>query len=285
LRLSEAGEVGLLRELERLRLVSGLDAEGAVLGGGRVATVDVLAEGVHFRLDWTSIRDLGFKAAAVNLSDLAAMGATPDGLLVGVGAPAEAELEDVVELYEGLNEAGVPVVGGDTTRTPSWFVSVTAFGTSARVPGRAGAVPGDALVVTGPLGGSAAGRYVLEHGVEGLDELVEAHRRPPLRLEEGMALAQVAHAMVDLSDGIGSDAARIAERSGCKVVLDVDAIPKAPRIEEVAGLPFWTLGEDYELLAALPPEDAAASGFPVVGRIEEGDGVEPDLPGWDSFGA
>ena len=285
MRLSEAGEVGLLRELERLQLVSGLDAEGAVLSGGRVATVDVLADGVHFRLDWTSFRDLGFKAAAVNLSDLAAMGAASEGLLVGVGVPAEAELEDVVELYEGLNDAGVPVVGGDTTRTPSWFVSVTAFGTSARVPGRAGAVPGDALVVTGPLGGSAAGRYVLEHGVEGLDELVEAHRRPPLRLEEGMALAQVAHAMVDLSDGIGSDAGRIAERSGCKVVLDVDAIPKAPRIEEVAGLPFWTLGEDYELLAALPPEDAAASGFPVVGRIEEGAGVEPDLPGWDSFGA
>jgi thiamine-monophosphate kinase len=283
LRLSEAGEVGLLRELERLQLVSGQDAEGAVMGDGRVATSDVLAEGVHFRLDWTSFRDLGFKAAAVNLSDLAAMGAAAEGLLVGIGAPAEAELENVVEFYEGLNEAGVPVVGGDTTRTSSWFVSVTAFGTSARVPGRAGAVPGDALVVTGPLGGSAAGRYVLEHGVEGLDELVEAHRRPPLRLEEGMALAQVAHAMVDLSDGIGSDAGRIAERSGCKVVLDVDAIPKAPRIEEVAGLPFWTLGEDYELLAALTPEDAAASGFTIVGRVEEGSGVEPDLPGWDSF--
>jgi thiamine-monophosphate kinase len=283
LRLSEAGEVGLLRELERLQLVSGQDAEGAVIGDGRVATSDVLAEGVHFRLDWTSFRDLGFKAAAVNLSDLAAMGAAAEGLLVGIGAPAEAELENVVEFYEGLNEAGVPVVGGDTTRTSSWFVSVTAFGTSARVPGRAGAVPGDALVVTGPLGGSAAGRYVLEHGVEGLDELVEAHRRPPLRLEEGMALAQVAHAMVDLSDGIGSDAGRIAERSGCKVALDVDAIPKAPRIEEVAGLPFWTLGEDYELLAALTPEDAAASGFTIVGRVEEGSGVEPDLPGWDSF--
>ena len=98
-----------------------------------------------------------------------------------------------------------------------------------------------------------------------------------------MALAQVAHAMVDLSDGIGSDAGRIAERSGCKVVLDVDAIPKAPRIEEVAGLLFWGLGEDYELLAALTPEDAAASGFTIVGRVEEGSGVEPDLPGWDSF--
>jgi thiamine-monophosphate kinase len=283
LNLSEAGELGLLRELERRGLVSGQDTEGAILGGGRVATKDVLAEGVHFRLGWTSFRDLGYKAAAVNLSDLAAMGAEAEGLLVGLGAPGGAQVEQVVELYEGLGEAGVPVVGGDTTRTPSWFLSVTAFGTSERVPGRAGAVPGDALVATGRLGASAAGSYVLEHGLEGFDELVTAHRRPPLRLQEGKALAGVAHAMVDLSDGIGTDAGRIAERSGCKVVLDVEAIPKAALIDEVADLPFWTLGEDYELLAALAPEDAEASGFTVVGRIEEGSGVEPELPGWDSF--
>ena len=281
--LFEAGERGLLRELERLGLASGQDAEGAILGRNRVATMDVLAEGVHFRLDWTSFGDLGYKAAAVNLSDLAAMGAEPEGLLVGLGAPREAEVAQVIELYEGLNEAGVPVVGGDTTRTASWFVSVTAFGTSERVPGRAGAVPGDLLVVTGSLGGSAAGRYVLEHGLEGFDELVSAHRRPPVRLAEGKALGRVAHAMVDLSDGIGSDAARIAERSGCKVVLDAEAIPRAPRLDDVADLPFWTLGEDYELLAALAAEDAEASGFSVVGRIEQGSGVEPNLPGWDSF--
>jgi len=285
LKLSAAGELSLLRELEQRGLATGQDAEGAILYGGRVATVDVLAEGVHFRLDWTSFRDLGYKAAAVNLSDLAAMGAEAEGLLVGLGAPADAEVDQVVEVYEGLNEAGVPVIGGDTTRAPSWFLSVTAFGTSERVPGREGAVPGDVLVVTGPLGGSAAGYHVLEHGHEGFDELVEAHRRPPLRLEEGRALARVAHALVDLSDGIGSDAARIAERSGCKVVLDLEAIPHTPRIEEVADLPFWTLGEDYELLAALAPEDADASGFTVVGRVEEGSGVEPDSPGWDSLSA
>jgi len=281
--LFEAGELGLLRELERLGLASGQDAEGAILGGNRVATVDVLSEGVHFRLDWTSFGDLGYKAAAVNLSDLAAMGAEPEGLLVGLGAPGEAEVAQVIELYEGLNEAGVPVVGGDTTRTASWFVSVAALGTSERVPGRAGAVPGDLLAVTGPLGGSAAGRYVLEHGLEGFDELVSAHRRPPVRLAEGKALGRVAHAMVDLSDGIGSDAARIAERSGCKVVLDAETIPRPPRMDDVADLPLWTLGEDYELLAALAPEDAEASGFSVVGRIEQGSGVEPNLPGWDSF--
>jgi thiamine-monophosphate kinase len=90
--------------------------------------------------------------------------------------------------------------------------------------------------------------------------------------------------MIDLSDGIGRDAGRIAERSGCKLVLDVEKLPRAPRIEEVADLPFWTMGEDYELLAALGPEDAEASGSPIVGRVEEGSGVEPrDLPGWDSF--
>jgi len=285
LKLSAAGEPSLLRELERRGLATGQDAEGAILDGGRVATVDVLAEGVHFRLDWTSFRDLGYKAAAVNLSDLAAMGAEAEGLLVGLGAPADAEVDQVVELYEGLSEPGVPVIGGDTTRAPSWFLSVTAFGTSEHVPSRAGAVPGDVLVVTGPLGGSAAGRHVLEHGQKGFDDLVEAHRRPPLRLEEGRSLARVAHALIDLSDGIGSDAARIAERSGCKVVLDFEAIPHAPRIEEVADLPFWTLGEDYELLAALAPEDADATGFTVVGRIEKGSGVEPDLPGWDSLKA
>jgi thiamine-monophosphate kinase len=283
LRLSEAGEFGLLRELERRGLASGQDAEGAILAEGRVATVDVLAEGIHFRLDWTSFRDLGYKAAAVNLSDLAALGAEANGLLVALGAPAEAEMEQVVELYEGLNDAGVPVLGGDTARTPSWFLSVTAFGKSERVPGRAGARPGDVLVVTGSLGGSAAGRYVLENELDGFDGLIDVHRRPPLRLEEGKALARVANAMVDLSDGIGSDAGRIAERSGCKVVLDVEAIPRAARIDEVADLPFWSLGEDYELLAALAPEDAAASGFTVVGRVEVGSGVEPDLPGWDSF--
>jgi thiamine-monophosphate kinase len=285
LKLSAAGELALLRELERRGLATGQDAEGPILSGGRVATVDVLAEGIHFRLDWTSFRDLGYKCAAVNLSDLAAMGAQAEGLLVGLGAPADAEVEQVIELYEGLNETGVPVVGGDTTRSASWFLSVTAFGTSERVPGRAGAVPGDALVVTGPLGGPAAGHHVLEHGLDGFDELVEAHRRPPLRLEEGRVLARVAHALVDLSDGIGSEAARIAERSGCKVVLDVEAIPHVPRIDDVADLPFWTFGEDYELLAALAPEDAAASGFTVVGRVEEGSGVEPDLPGWDSLRA
>ena len=284
MRLSGLGEFGLLAELEQRGLLRGQDAEGAVLSGGVVVTQDTLVEGVHFRRKWTSWRDLGYKAAAVNLSDLAALGAEPEALLVSLALPAETEVSAVAELYDGLNEPGVPVAGGDTTRSDLLVLTVTAVGRSERVPGRAGARPGDVLVVTGPLGGAAAGLHALREGLPGFEELVERHRRPPLRLDEGRRLAQVAHALVDLSDGIASDATRIAERSKCRIVLEPDRIPRAARSDEVGDLPFWTLGEDYELLAALTPADAEALGFPVVGRCEEGAGVEPaELAGWDSF--
>ena len=283
MKLSELGEAGLLAELERRGLAGGLDLEGA-WDGERAVTQDVLVEGVHFRREWTSWRDLGYKAAAVNLSDLAAMGAEPEGLLVSLALRPDTSAGDVLELYEGLNEPGVPVVGGDTVAAPATFLGITALGRSGRVPGRAGARPGDALVVTGPLGGSAAGLYALENGLVGLDDLIRRHRRPPLRLEEGRWLAEVAHALVDLSDGILADAAKIAGRSGCRLVVDVERLPLVPGIAGLADLPFWTLGEDYELLAALSHQDAEASGFTVVGRCEEGSGVEPPGPGgWDAF--
>ena len=284
MRLSELGERGLLAELERRGLVGDLSREGVVLPEGRVVTQDVLVEGVHFRREWASWRDVGYKAAAVNLSDLAALGAEPESLLVALAIPPATQAEDVIELYEGFGEAGVPVAGGDTSAAESAIVTVTAVGTSARVPGRAGARPGDDLVVTGPLGGSAAGLHALERGLTGFDELVRTHLRPPFRLDAGRRLAPVAHALIDISDGIVADAGRIAERSGCKLVLDLDAVPKADGIKAVADLPFWTRGEDYELLAALAPDDARASGFPVIGRCEEGAGVEPADPGgWDAF--
>jgi thiamine-monophosphate kinase len=284
LRLSELGEFGLLAELERRGLSRGQDAEGAVLADGVVVTQDTLVEDAHFRREWISWQDLGYKAAAVNLSDLAAMGAEPEALLVALALPPGSDAEAVAELYAGLNEPGVPVLGGDTTRAERLVLTVTAVGRSERVPGRSGARPGDVLVVTGPLGGAAAGLQALREGLAGFDDLVARWRRPPIRLDEGRRLARVAHALVDLSDGIAGDAARIAERSGCRIVLEPERIPRAARVEEVGDVPFWTLGEDYELLAALPPENVDALGFPAVGRCEEGSGVEPaDLAGWDSF--
>jgi thiamine-monophosphate kinase len=160
-RLDEAGEFGLLAELERRGLALGIEHDAAQIEG-LVVTQDALVEGVHFRFDLVSWRDLGFRAAAANLSDLAASGADPLALIVTLGLPGETHVADVVELYEGLNEPGVPVRGGDTSRAQSVVLSVTAIGRSARVPGRAGAKPGDLLVVTGPLAARSACRLTIE---------------------------------------------------------------------------------------------------------------------------
>jgi thiamine-monophosphate kinase len=259
-RLSELGELGLLAELEQRKLIVGVEHDAAVVGG-LVLTQDALVEGVHFLLDRITWRELGFRAAAVNLSDLAASGATALGLLVSLAAPAETELADVVQLYEGIAEAGVPVVGGDTTSAASAVLSVTAVGRSERVPGRAGAQPGDALVVTGPLG--AAGAAFRDR----------SYVRPPLRLAEGQELAATAHAMLDLSDGLAVDVAHLARRSGVRCVIDLDRVPLAPGAT-VDDLGF---GEDYELLAAIA--DPGDFGFTVIGRVERGEGVELLLNG------
>jgi thiamine-monophosphate kinase len=270
MRLSELGELGLLAELEQRGLIVGVEHDAAELDGGLVVTQDALVENVHFRLDWLGFRDLGWRAAAVNLSDLAASGAVPIGLVVTLAAPRWTRVEDVVELYEGLAETGVPVVGGDTSAGDTIVLSVTALGVSERVPGRAGARVGDALVVTGPLGASGA-------AFRG-----QSYVRPPLRLEEGRALARHAHAMLDVSDGIAVDAAHIARRSGVRCVIDVDRVPLA----EGATLEDLGFGEDFELLAAVEePGDLA-----VVGRVEAGAGVELllggrpfELRGWEHF--
>src|SRR3954452_6833756 len=149
MRLSELGELGLLRELEQRGLIVGVEHDAALLDGGLVVTQDALVENAHFRLDWIGFRAPGWGAAGGNLSALAAWGADPFALVVTLGAPRWTRVEDVVELYEGIREAGVAVVGGDTTAADSIILSVTGIGRSPRVPGRAGARPGDALVVTG----------------------------------------------------------------------------------------------------------------------------------------
>lgn len=291
MRLSELGELGLLAELEQRGLARRIENDAAVLGSGLVVTQDALVEDVHFRLGWTSWVDLGYKAAAVNLSDLAASGAEPEALVVSLVLPASTRLESVLELYAGLNEPGVPVLGGDTAAADRVYLSVTAMGRSERIPGRGGARPGDVVVVTGPLGASAAGYFCLRDGIE--SPLVQAHRRPPLRIAAGRALAERAHAMIDLSDGIAVDAGHIAARSRCRVVIEADNLPVAEGVEEVArriGKDVLELacgfGEDYELLAAV--EDPA--GFTVVGRCQEGNGVEirsggarVAVEGWDHF--
>jgi thiamine-monophosphate kinase len=291
MRLSDIGEFGLLRELESRGLAQRIENDAARFTPDLVVTQDALVEDVHFRLDWTSRRDLGFKAAAVNVSDLSASGAEPEALIVSLGLPGESELADVVELYEGMAEAGVPVLGGDTTSAERLYLSITAIGRAERVPGRSGARPGDLLVVTGPLGASAAGFHCLSEGID--SPLVRAHLRPPLRVAEGRELARSAHAMLDLSDGLASDSLRIAERSGCRLVVELERVPIAEGVQEIADridddvcALACGFGEDYELLAAVPEPGR----FTVIGRCEKGEGVlflqddEPvELRGWDHF--
>ena len=269
-RLSELGELGLIAELERRGLVAGVEHDAARLGADLVVTQDALVEDVHFRLDWIDWRELGFRAAAVNISDLSASGAEPAALLVTLAVPGTTLVEDVLAFYEGIAETGVPVVGGDTTAAGAVVVSVTAIGHSSLVPGRAGARPGDVLVVTGPLGAAGAafraGGYV----------------RPPVRSGEGIELARTAHALMDISDGLAVDAAHIARRSGVRCVIELERVPLAPG----ATLDDLAFGEDYELLAALP----AAGPHTAIGRVEDGEGVAvlldgrpAALAGWQHF--
>jgi thiamine-monophosphate kinase len=221
----------------------------APFAGEAVASVDVAVAGVHLDLSLFPLEDFGFKAYCAALSDLAAMGARPRGALLGVAAPPGTDLE---ALHRGIGDAveatGCAVVGGDLTSADQLILSVTVLG---ECPGRgalrrSGAQPGDTLLVTGALGAAAAGLRRRRAGAPLDDPLVVAHRRPRVRLEEGRAARGAgAHAMMDLSDGIGLDLHRFADASGVGFALEVVPVAEGATEEEAL-----RGGEDYELLIA-----------------------------------
>lgn len=289
----------------------GDDAALLSIGGTAVVTQDLLVEGVHFRRATTGARDLGHKALAVNLSDIAAMGAEPVAATVGLCLPpgglSADEADDLYAGMEALAERhGVTVAGGDVTGGPALVLAVAAVGRAAAgVPPvrRSGGQPGDVLCVTGALGASAAGLLLLERpdlaravpsGVA--ERLRAAHLRPEPRVEAGLALARAgARAMLDVSDGLALDGGRLARASGARAVIELDALPVAEGVAGVAAaagedalLLAASGGEDYELLAALPPgaveEARRALGVPLtaVGRLEAG---APGLVALDAGGA
>lgn len=293
----------------RVRLGPGDDAAVTEPGAATATSVDAVVEGVHFERSWGSLGQIGHKALASALSDLAAMGAEPGEAYVVLTVPPDLDEDGCIELLDGMlalaRATGVTLAGGDITRGPALAVAATVVGHAEapeRFVSRAGARPGDALVVTGDLGAAAAGRLLLGRPelAAAVGESVAARLRarqlqPEPRLRAGIALARAgAHAMIDISDGLGGDAAHLAEASGARLEVE-GPLPLAEGVVELAEAaaedPLRLAvsgGEDYELLAALAPErlDAAraavgraGAALTAVGRVDEGEGVRIRRPG------
>ncbi|WBB72349.1 thiamine-phosphate kinase [Micromonospora sp. WMMD1128] len=260
-----------------------------------VASTDVLVEGRHFRRDWSGARDVGHRAAAANLADIAAMGATPTALLVALCMPAELDPAWAEELADGLGaEAGLvgaSVVGGDMSASPTLTIAVTALGDLAGRPPvvRSGARPGDVVALAGRTGWAAAGYTVLSRGFRTPRLLVEAFRRPEVPYAAGPAAADAgATAMIDVSDGLLADLGHVAAASGVAIDLSRDAFEVPRQMRDAAQAlgvdPYsWILGggDDHALAATFPVGTALPAGWRPVGRVGAGVGVTVDGAGYD----
>jgi thiamine-monophosphate kinase len=274
-------------------------------------STDTSVEQVHFRLEWIGLEEVGWRATAAALSDLAAEGAEPMAVLAAVTSPSSAGERELLQLMSGVGAAadfsGAPVLGGDLSRGPVWSVTITVVGRTRTPITRAGARPGDGLWVTGALGGA---RAALEAWTRKEKPSAEARARfahPVPRIDAGRWLARHgAHAMIDLSDGLAGDARHLAAASQVELQIALDTLPLESRVSAeakqlgiTAGQFAAEAGEDYELLVALPPEFSGAAdftrecgiGLTNIGSVEQGSGVrflsqagELRVKGYDHFG-
>ena len=269
--MDESAFIASLRALATHPAARGLLDDAAVLeiGGERlVLTHDMIVEGVHY-LPEDPPEDVAWKLVAVNLSDLAAKGARPTGALLGY-ALGEAEWD--IAFAEGLTTAltafELPLLGGDTVAMPAGApraLGLTALGLAgARVPSRSGARPGDQLWLSGAIGDAGTGLALLQRGESEPADLVERYRLPRPRLEAGQRLAPMVNAMMDVSDGLLIDAARMAAASACAARIDLESLPLSDALLALHGdrretrLAAASAGDDYELLFAAAPDAAAA---------------------------
>jgi thiamine-monophosphate kinase len=311
--LGEIGEFGVIDRLTRGRSQSGDvalgpgdDAAVVLAADGRVlVSTDMLVEGRHFRLDWSTPHDVGRKAVAQNAADIEAMGGRVTAFVVGFGAPPETPTAQVSALADGMwDEAGrigAVIVGGDLVSSPQWVVSMTVLGDMAGRPPvlRSGARPGSRIAVAGQLGYSAAGYTLWHNGIDRFDDLRQRHLVPQPPYRQGRVAAEAgAQAMIDVSDGLVGDLRHMAEASGVSVDLSTEAMSADRQAllaaAEAVGVDPWTWvlggGEDHALVAAF--SGSVPAGWRVIGQVLDGparvlvDGAEwRGYAGWQSFGS
>lgn len=310
--VAELGEFGLIAAIRELLprepaplLGAGDDAAVISAPDGRVvATTDLLVEGRHFRRDWSTARDVGVKAAAQNLADVAAMGATATALLIGIATPGDLPVEWALDLMRGLaaecGRAGAAIAGGDVTGSDTLMLGVTALGDLGGRPPvtRDGAQPGDILAVAGRLGWSAAGLALLAADAAALDpELTRAHRRPQPPYPAGPQAARLgATSMIDISDGLIQDLGHVAAASGVSIDVDTGRLPGTAPLRAAAGRlgadwRDWALagGEDHALAATFPAGTELPGDWTPLGVVRAGSGVLVDSRprggpgGWSHF--
>ncbi len=305
------GEFGLIAALTArmpqgagVLLGPGDDAAVVSAPDGRVvATTDLLVAGRHFRTDWSSAEEIGRKAAAANLADIAAMGAVPRALLLGLAAPADLATEWAEGLVDGLTAecavVGASIVGGDVVGADVVLIAVTALGDLNGLDPvtRAGARPGDVVAVCGTLGSSAAGLAVLQSGRGGHESLVRAHRTPSPPYAAGPQAARLGvRALIDVSDGLLADLGHVASSSAVALDLDSSAFVPSPALtaaaEALGGSALrWMLtgGEDHALAGCFPPDIDLPPTWLRVGRVAAGSGITVDgavldgARGWDHY--
>ena len=292
---SESEFIASLRGLATDPAARGLMDDAAVLeigGTAIVLTCDTIVEGVHFLAE-DPPEDVAWKLVAVNLSDLAAKGARPIGVLLGYAlGDSSWDAAFARGLATALGAFGLPLLGGDTVAMPAGaprLLGLTAIGAAGdATPSRSGARPGDQLWVSGTIGDAGAGLKLLRDGRAEPAGLIERYRNPRPRLEAGQRLAPMAAAMMDVSDGLLIDAARMAVASGCGVTIEIDAVPMSVDLLHLVGdglaarLEAASAGDDYELLFAAAAADehaivalADAGGLPFtrIGAFEAGRGL------------
>jgi thiamine-monophosphate kinase len=299
--------VSRLKKSENTIVGSGDDAAVVKTSNDRfVVTTDTMIEGNDFKTTWSTAFDLGWKAVATNISDVAAMGAKPTALVVALAVPKETEITWLEQFADGLQAAvthfvpNAEIVGGDLAQADQIVIAVTAHGDlEGRKPIlRTGAMPGDILAVAGTLGQAACGLSLLQSGnqdaISAYDDWVNIQKRPMPPIQSGIE-AMNATSMLDISDGLAKDAHRISKASGVKLIISKQSLDGyCARLDDVAdrlevSSLDWVLfgGEDHSLLATFPQGAAIPRSFKQIGKVEAGEGVFLDakeLPerGWDS---